>query len=121
MRKDNIIEWVVNALLLNDFDFNDHNLLRSTIVITLVYENLIKIEDEKFLDFDVVFDNKDKNHIIIKSKNLITSLWFDGIFPDNCWDVYVSGKYEFNNRIYIFDEKTGKLGYKQLTKDSKNE
>lgn len=121
MKKDNIIDNLMNLLLLKDFDFKDHVLLRSVILVTLINEDLINHEDEKLLDFDVVFDGDDPNHITLKSNNLVCSLWFSGIFPDNPWGVHNSGKYKFNNRIYLFNEKTGKMGYKQLKKRSKNE
>lgn len=119
MKKNDIIQRLINTLLLNDFDFDDYDLLRGTIILTLINEGLITIDDEVYLDFIVKFDNNDPNHIILKSNNLITALWFNGIFPKkNLKEIEINNSYKLDNRVYFFNYETKKLGYKQLIKEN---
>ena len=70
-------------------------------------------EDVNYLDFDIVSD-KYVDLVRIKAKNLVTALWFCGIFPEDNERIVEKGKYRYLGKEYSFNENTKKLKVKTL-------
>ena len=79
---------------------------------SFIYEIVNDDHDFKFLDYEIEI----YNHYYIKiiSNNIITALWFSGIKPDNCNDVYRENSLKLDDKIYSFNKKKKKLIVKQI-------
>gem|GEM_PF-6442411 len=80
-------------------------------------ENIIylyqEIYDVDYLDFDIESD-KEIDFIQIKAKNIVTALWFCGIFPNDNEGILDKGKYRYLGKEYSFNKRTKKLKVKTL-------
>ncbi len=95
-------------LLLSDFNFKNHGELYETVWYILEATNLVNPKHIHYLDFDVKFGD-DENDIRIVGNNIVTSLWFSSVYPNNPDDCYISGKYETEDYFYRYDESEKKL------------
>jgi hypothetical protein len=75
--------------------------------------NITKIDDVDYLDFDIESD-KEIDFIQIKAKNIVTALWFCGIFPNDNEGILDKGKYRYLGKEYSFNKRTKKLKVKTL-------
>jgi hypothetical protein len=75
-------------------------------LLTLLYDQT----QVRYLDFDLKCD-KSGDFVEIISNNIITALWFCGIFPYNVEDVILKNKYHLEDGYYSFSEKTKKLKF----------
>jgi hypothetical protein len=74
----------------------------------------IQIGDiERYIDFEFDVDEEEK-YIRVKCYNIISALWFCGIFPTNCREVYIDNSLTKNNILYTFDNKKKKLIIKKI-------
>jgi len=82
-----------------------------------IYEYLTmtitKMDDVDYLDFDIVSD-KSIDFIQIKAKNMVTALWFCGIFPDDNKEIDRKGKYIYMGKQYSFSKRMKKLKVETL-------
>ncbi len=95
-------------LLLSDFDFKNAGELYETVWYILEATNLVNKNHIHYLDFDVEF-GENENDIRIVGNNIVTSLWFSNIYPDNPDDCYISGIYESDKYVYRYDASEKKL------------
>jgi len=105
---DNPIKELLDQLLLNDYSFNSTDELRETIEHILVNYDYVNQSDIHYLDFDVEFvDGADFIRII--PHNLITALWFSGVFPKSTNTVLNKNHYKEHGTYYSFNEDEKEL------------
>ena len=56
--------------------------------------------------------SEDGGEVVVKPNNILTALWFNGVYPENGLLVMRRGRYENLGKKYIFNKKTKKLIWK---------
>ena len=80
-------------------------------ILLILYQLGVEENDLSFLEFEI---KKHKNiGFIIEPDNIVCALWFIGILPHDCDQVYTNKYAIVDDRKYIFNEKTKKLTWKK--------
>lgn len=72
---------------------------------------LVNQKDVELLDFDIESDVTG-DFVEIKPNNLITGLWFCGIFPDNGFNVEKKKEYREDNMTYTYNKRKKEIKIK---------
>jgi hypothetical protein len=68
-----------------------------------------EIDVNKYYNMNIKYENFGDN-VQIVCDNIISSLWFSGVFPpDNLDKIMLLNKFEFNKKLYSFNKKSKKL------------
>lgn len=80
-------------------------------IIIDVYNQLYNKEIDVNKYYNMTINYKDYgDDIKVVCDNIISSLWFIGIFPpDNLDKIILLNKFEFNKKLYTFNKKSKKL------------
>lgn len=109
---DNILRDIsLNALLYNLNENNDNNKVVEDIkehYYSFLYNFFENPNDVRFFDFKIKVKN---DKFIIKPNNLISGLWFNGIFPHDVDDIVKSDRYDVNDGYYMFNVKQKKIKF----------
>ena len=71
-------------------------------------------KDIKYLDFDITNDN---GYYKITAYNILTALWFNGIFPIETKEVLINNTFQYENKHYKFNKKTNQFTYNIVSND----
>ncbi len=112
----NILLEFYNDLLLHDFNFKKYEELYVNTLYMLEFFCGVSEKDARHLDFDVKF-GCDNNDIKIIANNILTALWFSGVFPNNPTECLNKNKCVNNDLVYGFDKKQKKLLISSLNKN----
>lgn len=105
---ENILQDALFENLLNNIDISTKNFQEN---LKKDIESFLKkiLKDETFiknLDFNIVNDD---NYYRVIANNLITALWFSGIFPLNIGEIIIKKIFIHEDKIYEFDKKNNIL------------
>lgn len=119
--KDNPIAYIILEYMKEyggDFDLKQtRDFLGKEIQDFLVYYLENKRVVEKYLKYRFITKNN-CDSVEVEGGNLITALWFSGIFPENEDIVEESGEYYLEGVIYSFDKNKFKLNKRDANKTS---
>lgn len=102
MKKNNYLHSFLVQLLILDYDFSNVEDIKLLITHFLYEKKLVDIENLLELDFKVESDD-DGNYFRVVSNNMVTALWFSGIFPKNIVEVNKKNFYFYKNKKYVFN------------------
>lgn len=110
-----VYRWNINPFqdlllrtLMFDVDISDKKLKREiNESLCFILENILyNEEDIIYLDFNITNKN---GHYKITGKNILTALWFSGIFPQDCESVLNNNNIIIGDKKYMFNQKTKNL------------
>lgn len=105
---DNPFQDFMLASILNGVDIAKKDYEPDIYAGLITVLNYAEVKDDciQYMDFEI---KKRSKRYKVFGKNLLSSLWLSGIFPDNPHLVAKRSEYVFENIKYIFNEKTNKL------------
>lgn len=107
------ISDLMEILLLEEFNFKNYSELYEIVWYILESSNFIDNNYLHYLDFDVEVDSEGTDIKII-GNNIVTSLWFSNIFPEDPDDCYIKGEYQTKNKKYKYNPIEKSLLIKNL-------
>lgn len=69
-------------------------------------------EDMQYLDFK--FKKYGEGHVRLMPKNIVTALWFIGVFPENCETAFLTNSVIYYGLKYKFNKKTKRLTWERI-------
>jgi len=75
---------------------------------------LTDINDVKYLNFDITNDD---GYYKITAYNILTALWFSGIFPIETKEILIKNSFQYGNIHYKFNKKNNTFTYKNVSND----
>ena len=70
--------------------------------------------DIKYLDFDIT---KNDGYYKIIAYNILTALWFKGLFPIETKEILTKNSFQYENIHYKFNSKTNTFTYNTIKND----
>lgn len=109
---ENPIRDFLFQLMILDYDIT-HDEMKDTIYNTIIYIlQEMNVKSIEYLDYKI---KKIKNeHIKVVANNIITALWFSGIFPLDPDKIYKKNEMIYNDKQIKFNNKTKKLLWKKI-------
>jgi hypothetical protein len=103
-------------LIENGIDISDREIKGEIYeTISAILEDfLLNDNDTKFLDFEI--DSDGDEFYWVKGRNLISSLWLSGIFPEFPQSLQNEIEYQHENKKYFFNKKRNELIIEELKK-----
>lgn len=113
-------ENIVNGLLLKALIFEEDissKRFKSEFqddMIDLLGYVLKNVNDIKHLDFNI---SNDDGYYKVTAHNILTALWFKGLFPIETKEVLMNNSFQFEDTVYRFDKQTNTFTYNTIKND----
>ena len=72
----------------------------------------VRHEDLHYLDYK--FKKEGVGNIRVLPNNIVSAMWFCGIFPENCETAFLSNTAIYNGMKYKFNRKTKRLSWEKI-------
>lgn len=109
-------DMMISEIMIDEYekpvDLHSSIIEKCVAMIRGIYKSVDVPEFEKYIDFEFDVDKEQKSIKLIPF-NIVSALWFSGVFPLDCRKVYLDNYFVKNNIYYIFDPKKKKLIIKQ--------
>lgn len=113
--KNPLADIILSAMVMDNEKFVDNENI--VFLYQEIYDYLTFVLDDEYdaelLNFDITTHNK-CDYVEIKPLNLISGLWFSGIFPQEPKKVENNGNYRFRGKEYSHNKRGKKLKIKLI-------
>lgn len=72
----------------------------------------IPYEDLQYLDFKLKKDGE--IYVRVMAHNIVSALWFSGIFPENCESAFLNNSAVIGGIKYKFNKRTKRLSWERI-------
>lgn len=111
--RDVMVIGSLNSIGINDVDLHKEMLDRCINLIGDAYDAVNVTGFEKYIDIEFDID-KDQKYVKVVCNNIISALWFSGIFPIDFTEILLGNKFKSPENYYTFDKKRKKLIIKSM-------